>query len=93
MLDETRNNLLNLSKEQLISIIDNWKHIDFLIDCVLVEESKWHISSSEAIRQIREYLRRKKYDSLDDEHLGDLIDCDNGVISVEEYRRRVGLDE
>ena len=92
MTKRTNSNLTKLSTEQLISIVAEYDKCLRSVSNVLVDESKWNIDSKDAVNQIRNYLRKMKYSSLNDEHLGDLIDCDNGYISVAEYRKRIGFD-
>ena len=48
--------LSELSKEQLIYLIEQLVHSQFLISEVCVDESKWHINSDKAINKIREYI-------------------------------------
>ena len=42
--------LSELSKEQLIYLIEQLVHSQFLISEVCVDESKWHINTDKAIR-------------------------------------------
>lgn len=92
MTKRTNSNLTKLSTEQLISIVAEYDKCLRSVSNVLVDESKWNIDSKDAVNQIRNYLRKMKYSSLNDENIGDLIDCDNGYISVAEYRKRIGFD-
>ena len=48
--------LSELSKEQLIYLIEQLVHSQFLISEACVDESKWHINSDKAINKIREYI-------------------------------------
>lgn len=82
----TKENLLKLSKEQLVYIIERYYDACFMISETLVEESKWHIEKKDAIEKIREYLFDTHID-LYDEHLGEYIDMKQGKISGKEYRR------
>lgn len=81
-----KENLLKLSKEQLVYIIERYYDACFMISETLVEESKWHIEKKDAIEKIREYLFDTHID-LYDEHLGEYIDMKQGKISGKEYRR------
>lgn len=88
-----KENLLKLSKEQLIYIIERYYDECFVIGEILVEESKWHIEKREAIEKIREHLFETNID-LYDEHLGEYIDMKQDKISGEEYRRIIlGAEE
>lgn len=83
--------LSELSKEQLIYLIEQLYHSQFLISCVLVDESKQHIDSDKAIDKIREYMYHmpSMYDATE---LKAFIDMKMEKISVEEYRKIIGLD-
>lgn len=81
-----KENLLKLSKEQLIYIIERYYDACFKIGETLVEESKWHIEKQEALEKIREYLSDTHMDLYDD-HLGEYIDMKQDKISGEEYRK------
>ena len=81
-------NLSKLTKEQLIYLIEKYEDTNFLISETLVEESKWHIKSDEAIRRIREYLQ-KGWCDLHNDYLSDFIDMKLGKISPDEYRNIV----
>lgn len=88
-----RNKILNeLSKEQLIFIIEQFYHSQFLISEVCVDESKCHISSEKAVKKIRSYL----YDmpiTYNVEHFKADIDLKMGKITTDEYRKIMGLDD
>lgn len=83
--------LNQLSKEQLIYLIEQLKHSQSMIGEACVDESKQHISSEIAVDKIREYI----YDipSLyDADKLKAYIDMKMEKITVEEYRKIIGLD-
>lgn len=84
MLDFERQAMKSLSKEQLIYLIEQLLHSQGLISTICVEESKWHISSDEAVEQIRVSL----YDmpSIDSRTLPAYIDMQLGKITDEEFR-------
>ena len=91
MTDQLKEILNELSKEQLIYLIEQYYHSQFLISEVCVEESKQHISSEQAIQEIRKYL----YDMPDTYNVDNfkaLIDMKMGKITIEEYRKILGLD-
>lgn len=80
-----------LSKEQLIYLIEQMSHSLTMIGEVCVDESKCHIESNEAVSKIREYI----YDipSLHDfKSAAAFIDWKLGKISVKEYKRIIGLE-
>ena len=83
--------LNQLSKEQLIYLIEQLKHSQSMIGEACVDESKQHISSEIAVDKIREYI----YDipSLyDADKLKAYIDMKMEKITVEDYRKIIGLD-
>ena len=84
--------LNQLSKEQLIYLIEQLVHGQFLISETCVEESKSHIASDEAVNKIREHIYNIPYISSPKE-LKAYIDMKMDKISVSEYRRIIGLDE
>lgn len=91
MTDQLKEILNELSKEQLIYLIEQYYYSHFLIGEVCVEESKQHISSERAVKKIRSYL----YDMPNTYNVADfkaLIDMKMGKITVEEYRKTLGLD-
>lgn len=51
-----KENLQQLSKEQLIFLIENLVRSQTLIDEVCIEESKLHIDSDKAVSEIRNHL-------------------------------------
>lgn len=83
--------LNELSKEQLIYLMEQLYHSQSLISIVCVEESKLHIDSSEAVDKIRGYLYNMP--SLYDEtETKAYINMKMGRISVPEYRKIMGFD-
>ena len=91
MTDQLKEILNELSKEQLIYLIEQYCHSQFLISEVCVEESKQHISSERAIKKIRNCL----YDMPSTYNVDNFkaqIDLKMGKITVDEYRKIVGLD-
>ena len=92
MTDQLKETLNELSKEQLIYLIEQFYNSQFLISETCVDESKCHISSENAVKEIRNYL----YDMPNTYNVADfkaLIDMKMGKITVEEYRKILGLDE
>ena len=91
MTAQFKETLNELSKEQLIYLIEQYYHSQFLIGEVCVDESKQHISSEKAINKIRSYL----YDmpsTYNVDNFKALIDMKMGKITVEEYRKTLGLE-
>ena len=91
MTNQLKETLNELSKEQLIYLIEQYYHSQFLISEVCVEESKCHISSENAVQKIRSYL----YDMPNTYNVDNLkaqIDLKMGKITVDEYRKILGLD-
>ena len=92
MTDRLKEILGELSKDQLIYLIEQYYHSQFLISETCVEESKQHISSEQAIQEIRNYL----YDMPNTYNVDNLkaqIDMGIGKITVDEYRKILGLDQ
>ena len=92
MTDQLKEILNELSKEQLIYLIEQFYHSQFLISETCVEESKQHISSEKAVKKIYNYL----YDmpsTYNTDNLKAQIDLRMGKITVDEYRKILGLDE
>ena len=91
MTDQLKEILNELSKEQLIYLIEQFYHSQFLISETCVEESKRHISSEQAVHNIRKYL----YDMPNTYNVDNFkaqIDMKMGKITVDEYRKIIGLD-
>ena len=85
-----KRNLEKLTKEQLIFLIEQYDHINFMIGETLVDESKRHITSEEAVEEIRKYLTESQAKTdLSNEHLDSYIDMETGKISAEKYREIV----
>ena len=91
MANQLKEILNELSKDQLIYLIEKFYHSQFLISEVCVEESKCHISSENAVQKIRSYLYNmpKTYNVTD---FKALIDMKMGKITVDECRKILGLD-
>lgn len=83
--------LEELSKEQLIYLIEQLDKSQFLIGEVCVDESKLHISSDKAVDKIRKYLFNMP-NLYDVEDAKAEIDFRMGKISVKEYRKLKGLE-
>ena len=91
MTDQLKEILNELSKEQLIYLIEQFYHSQFLISEVCVEESKCHISSENSVQKIRNCL----YDMPSTYNVDNFkaqIDLKMGKITVDEYRKVLGLD-
>ena len=91
MTNQLKEILNELSKEQLIYLIEQYYYSQFLIGEACVDESKQHISSENAVQKIRSYL----YDMPDTYNVDNFkaqIDLKMGKITVDEYRKIIGLD-
>ena len=89
--DQLKEILNELPKEQLIYLIEQFYHSQFLISEVCVEESKQHISSKRAIKKIHNCL----YDmpiTYNVDNFKAQIDLKMNKITVEEYRKTLGLE-
>ena len=92
MTDQLKETLNELSKEQLIYLIEQYYHSQLLIGETCVEESKQHTSSEQAIQEIRNYL----YDIPNTYNVDNFkaqIDLKMGKITVDEYRKILGLED
>lgn len=58
MTDHKKDVLMELSKEELVYLIEQLCHSQFLIGEVCVDESKLHVDSCKAVDKIRKYLYR-----------------------------------
>ena len=84
-----------LTKEQLMWIIEQWESCGSAIIETMVDKSKSHITAERACADIRRYLTMNKALSLDylrTEHLKAEIDFHTGVIDRTECRKRLGLE-
>ena len=91
MTAQFKETLNELSKDQLIYLIEQFYHSQFLISETCVDESKQHISSEKAINKLRSY----PYDmpsTYNVDNFKALIDMKMGKITVDEYRKILGLD-
>lgn len=91
MRESDKKVLMELTKEQLVYLIEQFYHSQFLISETCVEESKWHIDAREAVCHIRDCI----YDMpsfYDANEVSAYIDMKMEKISVEEYRKRIGLE-
>lgn len=95
MRSDIKENLENLSKKQLIYIIDKFDHLYCTVSEICVSESKLHIESKEAVYEIRKLCNDIQYDvDIKGKHIGDLINMKLGKITSEEYRKIVlGIKE
>ena len=91
MTDQLKEILNELSKDQLIYLIEQFYHSQFLISEVCVEESKCHISSENAIKKIRNCLYNIP-NTYNVDNFKAQIDLKMGKITVDEYRKTLGLD-
>lgn len=91
-MDDLMKEALNqLTKEQLIWLIEQYWCCDFMICETCVEESKMHIHSAAAVEEIRQSLSELPNLRRDDK-LGAYIDFKMGKITVKQFRKILGLD-
>lgn len=91
MTDQLKEILNQLSKDQLIYLIEQYYHSQFLISEICVDESKCHISSERAVKKIRNRL----YDmpnTYNVDYFKAYLDYEMGKITIDEYRKILGLD-
>ena len=91
MTDNLKEILNQLSKDQLIYLIEQFYHSQLLIGEACVEESKHHISSENAVQKIRSYLYNMP-STYNIDNFKAQIDLKIGKITVDEYRKILGLD-
>lgn len=91
MTDKLKEILNQLSKDQLIYLIEQFYHSQFLISETCVDESKCHISSENAVHKIRSYLYNMP-NTYNVDNFKAQIDLKMGKITVDEYRKTLGLD-
>lgn len=84
--------LNQLSKEQLIYLIEQLNHSQFLIGETCVDVSKCHIDSDKAVDKIRGYIYHMPSMNNATE-LKTYIDMMMDKISVSEYKKIVGLED
>ncbi len=90
MRSDIKENLENLSKEQLIYIIDRFNSFYNEVGEICVRESKMHLDSKKAVYEIRKLCNDIQYDvDIKGKHIGDLINMKLGKITSEEYRKIV----
>lgn len=90
MTKHTKELLMTLSNEQLIYLIEQMNHSLFLIGETCVAESKGHIETRDAIRDIRDdiYDLPSIYNEIE---LKAYIDMKMGKITMKEYRKMMGF--
>ena len=91
MTDQLKEILNELSKEQLIYLIEQFYHSQFLISETCVNESKCYISSENAVQKIRSYLYNMP-STYNIDNFKAQIDMKMGKITTDEYRKILGLD-
>ena len=91
MTDQLKAILNQLSKDQLIYLIEQFYHSQFLISETCVEESKCHISSENAVQKIRSYLYNMP-NTYNVDNFKAQIDLKMGKITVDEDRKTLGLE-
>lgn len=77
-----------LSKDQLVYLIEQFEHSSFIIGEICVDASKDELDTYEAVRQIRKNIFHIPY-IMTVESLSAWVDHERGVISNEEYRKLI----
>lgn len=81
-----------LTKEQLIFLINQYQHMEFIISEICVNESKQHIPSEQAVEEIRKELHNCNFPfctSTDTEEFISLLDYKMGKITLDEYIEKI----
>ena len=91
MTDQFKEILNELSKDQLIYLIEKFYDSQFIISEICVAESKLHITPKTAIKKIR-YNLCDLPNTYDAEYFKAYLDYDMDKITVDEYRKILGLD-
>lgn len=78
----------NLSKDQLIYLVEQFEHSMFFIGEICIDESKNEIDSHVAVTRIRKNIFFPPFTS-GSKNLAKWIDYKRGMISVEEYRKSI----
>lgn len=84
-----------LTKDQLIWIIDQWESCGSAVIETLVDVSKSHMSAEKACKDMTVYMSRNKAIDLDylrPKHLKAEIDFQLGNIDRAECRKQLGLE-
>ena len=89
MTEHVKEILNQLSKEQLIYLIEQLNNSQYIIGEICVDESKCHIDSDKAVDKIRGYIYY--IPSNNAEELKAYIDMKMNKISVEDYKKIIGL--
>lgn len=92
MTNYYKETLSQLSKEQLIYLIEQLDYSQSLIGEVCVDESKMHIDSDRAVDKIRGYLYNMP-SMYNVTNLKAYIDMRMGKISLSEYRKIIGIED
>jgi hypothetical protein len=87
-----KDTLNQLSKDQLIYLIENFQSSQFKIGEVLVDESKQHIDSDEAINRIRNHMYNVPSHYRINEFKA-FLDLKLGKITYDEYTKRLDFIE
>ncbi len=81
-----------LTKEQLIFLINQYQHVEFLISEVCVNESKQHIPSEQTVEEIRKELHNCNFPfCTSTEEFISLLDYKMDKITLGEYKERIGI--
>ena len=82
MTEDRRKNLENLSKEQLLYLLEQYYDAHFHTSIAITSVDESEIAPAEGIEKIKEYTAKAYFYLLDDR-----IDFLRGVLTPEEYRK------
>lgn len=91
MDDFVKESLNQLTKVQIVYLLEQFYRCKSRIGEVCVDALKEHIDPPEAIRKIRRCLCDTPSIGWGD-HLADYIDFEMGRITTEEFRRNIGIE-
>lgn len=83
-----KENYKDLTKEQLIYLVEQFEHSMFFIGETCIDESKNEIDSHVAVTRIRKNIFFPPFAS-GSKNLAKWIDYKRGMISVEDYRKSI----
>lgn len=81
-----------LTKEQLIFLINQYQHMEFIVSEICVNEGKQHIPSEQAVEKIRKELHNCNFPfCTSTEQFISLLDYKMGKITLDKYKERIGI--
>lgn len=89
MTNRAKNNLMSLSKEQLVQIIKDYDYASKLISETCISVDKVETNLKDAIEKIRDYLWETTVYDFNSVNLSLQADLQMGKITPEQYRKKV----